>query len=255
MIDEILARIGNEGLASPAKFIVEFTKVPASMQTIAGVVSLQDGMRFYAETAEIPGVQMTAQDVRYYDMSSKFVYGKLVDDLNITFRLDAKYGAKRFLDAWVDSIYNRTNGNVAYKSDYAGTVQISQIATNGDVFYSVEFEDAFPLQIQPIQLGWDQKGAYQRVATVFSYRKWSVKAREAVFKSARARNTTPALNNILSQVGSQPFDVGNLNIPNVGSVNSVLNGRDFSEIANGELNRVVSRVTPSVMGSILSGFN
>lgn len=254
MIDEILARVGNEGLASPARFIVEFTKVPAGMQAIAGVVSLQDGMRFYAESAEIPGVQIAAQDVRYYDMTSKFAYGKLVDDLNITFRLDSKYGAKRFLDAWVDSIYNKSNGNVAYKSDYVGTVQISQIAANGDVFYSVEFEDVFPLQIQPIQLGWDQKGAYQRVTTVFSYRKWSVKAREAVFRRESVRNTTPQLSNVLNQIGSQPFDVGNLNIPNVGSVNSVLNGRDFTEIANGELNRVVSRVTPSVMGSILSGF-
>lgn len=255
MIDELLSRLGNEGLASPARFVVEFTRIPSAMQSIAGISTLQEGMRFYAESAEIPGTQMTTQDVRYYDMPAKFAYGKLVDDLNVTFRLDAKYGAKKFLDAWTNSIYNAETGNLSYKTDYAGTIQISQIAPNGEVFYSVEFEDAFPYQIQPIQLGWDQKGAYQRVTTIFSYRRWAVKVRSAVFSASAARNIPERTSNVLSQIGSLPFDAENVRGQVMGGVNSLLNGRDFSEVSNGAVNRVVSRITPSIMGSILTGFN
>jgi len=237
MIGEFLARIGKEGLARPTLFMVEMEQVPNLMGSTAGMLEVQSNARFYAESAELPGTHMTALDHRYYDMTAKFVYGKVVDDLNITFRLDRQYNVKKFLDAWIDTMYNRESGNVAYKKDYVGTVRVSQMAENGECFYSTKFHDAFPTQVQPIQLGWDQKGSYQKVVVVFSYRKWTVELREGFYRATNnthmehTGNTGPSL------------DVMEANMPQGFNTNNLL---DMNQYISGNVNTLMSRVTPSI---------
>lgn len=182
MIDEFKSQLGKRGFSKPTLFYVQFDKLPDLMARMSEVSAVQNDLRFLAEVAEFPGVQIMTTEMRYYDVIQKFAYGKSFDDLNITFRMDRDFQVKRFFDAWVDCIYNRETGDVFYKSMYAGSIRVTQLMENGKSAYTIQLEDVFPMQIQSVQVGWDSNGQYTKLNVVFSYKKYKAVANEQIFK-------------------------------------------------------------------------
>jgi hypothetical protein len=180
MIDALKAEISSRGVSQPSRFVGQIVTVPRTM--VGGAAgALQSDLHFRIEGAEIPGTQIQYQELRHYDMTQKFAYGKMHDELNLVIRVDKDMEVKRFFDAWVDSIYNPRTGNLHYKIDYVGEVHISQLRNDATVAYTAKLIDAFPVQIQPMTLGWDQTTSYNRLTVVFTYRKMEVIVASSVF--------------------------------------------------------------------------
>lgn len=182
MIDDFKAMLGKRGFAKPTMFRVEFTNTPPILNNTRGTNEIVRDLHFFAEAAEFPGTQILTHDLRYYDMPAKFAYGKVHDDLNITFRLDRDFQVKKLFDVWVNSIYDRETGNLNYKFDYSGSIQIYQIMENGVSSYAIELEEAFPTQIGQISLGWDQGGSYSRLPVTFTFKRMRTVANKTIFQ-------------------------------------------------------------------------
>ncbi len=182
MIDDFKATLGKRGFAKPTMFRVEFTNIPDVMNNTRGTNEIVRDLHFFAETAEFPGTQILTHELRYYDMPAKFAYGKAHDELNITFRLDRDFQVKKLFDVWVNSIYDRETGNMNYKVDYSGSLQIYQIMENGVSSYAIELEDVFPTQIGQISLGWDQSGSYSRLPVTFTFKRMRTVANKTIFR-------------------------------------------------------------------------
>lgn len=171
MLETFKATLGKRGFAKPTMFRVEINSIPNEMTSLRGIHDIHADLHYFAESAEFPGTQILTQELRHYDMPAKFAYLKAHDDLNLVFRLDRDFQIKKFFDVWVNSIYDRTTGNMNYKKDYVGGIQVFQIMENGAVSYGIELEDAFPTQVGQISLGWDQSGQYSRLPVTFSFRR------------------------------------------------------------------------------------
>lgn len=201
MIDEFKSQLGKRGFSKPTLFYVQFDKLPDLMIGISEAASVQSDIRFLAEVAEFPGVQIMTTEMRHYDVMQKFAYGKTFDDLNITFRMDRDFQVKRFFDAWIDCIYNRETGDVFYKNTYAGSIRVTQLMEDGHSVYTIQLEDVFPMQVQSVQVGWDSNGQYTKLNVVFSYKKFKVVANEQIFK-IREETFNPV------KVGQSPSNKG-----------------------------------------------
>lgn len=182
MIDNFKATLGKRGFAKPTMFRVEFTNVPSALLNIQGTSEIIKDLHFFAESAEFPGTQILTQELRHYDMPAKFAYGKVHDDLNITFRLDRDFQVKKLFDVWINIIYDRKTGDVHYKNVYAGGIQIYQVMENGVSSYAIELEEVFPTQIGQVSLGWDQGGSYSRLPVTFTFKRMRTVANKTIFQ-------------------------------------------------------------------------
>jgi len=197
MIDDFKATLGKRGLAKPTMFRVEFTNVPGFVTNTQGTSEIIKDLHMFAESAEFPGIQILTQELRYYDMPAKFAYGKIHDELNITFRLDRDFQIKKLFDVWVNCIYNRQTGDVYYKQWYAGGLQIYQVMENGESSYAIELEELFPTQIGQVSLGWDQSGSYSRLPVTFSFRRMRTIANKRIFRKPSFSSTSISSNDML----------------------------------------------------------
>lgn len=192
MINEFLAMMSKRSHAKQSLFIVELVGLPSALLSVQGLNEMQRDMRFFASTVDVPGTQLLTQEHRYYDLQQKFVYGKVHEDLVITFRLDKDWLVKKLLDKWVDCAYNSNTGNVYYKEDYNGTIQISPFMENGTSPYSVLLEEAFPTSVGAVSMSWESAGQFAQIPITFSFRRTKVTLRSAVFTNTTISPSTQA---------------------------------------------------------------
>lgn len=250
MIDDFKATLGKRGFARPTMFRVEFTNIPGAVINTRGTNEIVRDLHFFAETAEFPGTQILTQELRYYDMPAKFAYGKVHDDLNITFRLDRDFQVKKLFDVWVNSIYDRETGNMNYKLEYSGSLQIYQIMENGVSSYAIELEEVFPTQIGQISLGWDQGGSYSRLPVTFSFKRMRTVANKTIFRR-------PTFGSVAGGSGAGSNPSGLLNAER--TINEPLSNMKFelASMLNDGLGafRQISVMDKTQLGGLFGGFD
>lgn len=237
MIDDFKATLSKRGFARPTLFRVEFTDIPGILQNTLGVSEILKDLHFFAESAEFPGIQILTQDVRYYDLTSKFAYGKAHDDLNLTFRLDRDFQVKKFFDVWVNSIYDRKTGNVYYKQTYVGSLQIYQVMENGFSSYAVEFDEVFPIQVGQISLGWDSTGSYSRLPITLAFKRMKTIANKMIFRKPSYKLSSNYLNErtIDEQLVQSKSQLNSMLNDNLGAFRQikVMNQTDLGDLFGG----------------------
>lgn len=192
MIDEFKASISRRGFSRPTHYIVQITQVPQTVLAARGSNEVLSDIRFHAMSAEIPGTQILTKEVRHYDLPQKMAYGKAHDDLNITFRMDSQYQVRRLFDLWTNSVYNPATGDVRFKNEYTGTIQIIQVDDEGNSSYVVEVQECFPTSIGQISFGWDQQGSFVNQPVTFSFRRLKVLPNRRVFDGPQSGNINRA---------------------------------------------------------------
>lgn len=191
------------GLASPSKFAVYITS-PAFLSGVASsydkydendlVSGLNENMNIadarilsmLCDSAQLPGKSLQIQEYRPqgYGKISKIPVDISHDTLQLSFLLDNDHRVMNFLQYWFQEIINtgsefegpsmtfknRAAYELNYKKNYA-TTMIIQFYANGDEnsFIEYEFHDVYPMQIAPVQLGWDQNDQIAKVSVEFSY--------------------------------------------------------------------------------------
>lgn len=90
----------------------------------------------------------------------------------VSFYVDDEMKCRRFFQDWLGTV--TTNGEMSfnYPEEYSVPVQITQVDQEGNVVYTVELEDAFPINLGEIQLAADANDQLMVQNVVFSYHKW-----------------------------------------------------------------------------------
>lgn len=86
---------------------------------------------------------------------------------------DVDFAIRNAFEQWSNGISNNaaTNGYTA-PLDYQATMQVQQLDRNGNVLKVYEFRDAFPTEVTPITLGYDQGTAIESFDVTFVYNMW-----------------------------------------------------------------------------------
>jgi len=159
----------SKGFARPNLFRVNISMVKASEQFKYQMGCFQ---------AQIPGHNIATTDK---DIGKRSVaYQKIFSDVILGFYVSANLTELKFWQAWIDRIVRSDPNRHNYYDDYIGTIKITQINRYGEDVATWTLHDAYPKQIDPIQLDYGTNDAVMTCNATITYRHFTVEWLELV---------------------------------------------------------------------------
>lgn len=160
--------LGGRGLARPARFEVGIIP-PVQLSDYGGLVSL------LCEQSNLPMIMVGVKPFKIhntpaYNRPVNIEYGG--EGIAFTFHLDGDMFVKRFFDDWMHLIVDKDSFQVNYADNYMTSVFVSQLNEMDQVTYEVELMEAFPRNINLVQLDNTAQNQTHRLTVLFQYRKW-----------------------------------------------------------------------------------
>ena len=154
----------SKGFARPNLFKVAISKVQTSQQPLYQMSCFQ---------AQIPGHNLatTDKDIGFRSIA----YQKIYSDVILGFYVDANLKQLKFWQEWIDMIVNKTTNHHKYYNDYVGEVTITQENRFGHPVATWTLHDAYPKQVDPIQLDYGTNDAVMTCNATITYRHFTVK--------------------------------------------------------------------------------
>ena len=161
----------KKGFARPNLFKVEISKITPSKQRLYQMSCFQ---------AQIPGhnIATTDKDIGFRSIA----YQKIFSDVILGFYVDSDLSQLKFWQEWIDQIVNKNTNQHAYYDTYAknNTIKITQENRKGHPVATWTLHDAYPKQIDPIQLDYGTNDAVMTCNSTITYRHFTVKYHEVV---------------------------------------------------------------------------
>jgi hypothetical protein len=165
----------TKDLARSNRFDVDVT-IPLVM--IPYVTSARS-LKYRCENAQLPGRTLATTEQKTYGPIEKHPYLNTYNDINLTFIVDDDMQQRILFDAWLNYINPSYSNNMRYKSDYATILKINQYDVTGQLTYSVNLYDAFPLSMNQMDLDWNGDG-YHKLNVTFAYTYWQNNSLQAL---------------------------------------------------------------------------
>jgi len=187
-IDNLKATISKKGgLAKANRFNVIFTPPSASLlnlnpQSIVGsiisgnfsagnLINDPRDISILCQSVTIPGRNISTFDHQDVRQSNKFPYTFIDEDVTFTFLLTNDYYMRQMFDNWMSGIFDADSYRVGYKKDYSVDVVIQQLNEKNIPVYGVRLQNAFPINIDSIELSQEGQDVVKMSAT-FAYDKF-----------------------------------------------------------------------------------
>jgi hypothetical protein len=153
-------------LARPSRFDVVITP-PLSMWANSAARKLT----YRCETSQLPGRSLATTERKTYGPIEKLPYVTTYGDIDLTFIVDDDMSQKKFFDAWMEKVNPSFTHNFGFKDEYSSSIVINQYDVSGEISYSVELIDAYPISVNQLDLDWSSDGHHKLVVT-FAYTRW-----------------------------------------------------------------------------------
>ena len=165
-LNEFLSSFKKD-LARPSRFDV---RIPVPL-TLIPFISTSRLLTLRCENTQLPGRSLATTDQKTYGPIEKFPYLTTYNDIDMTFIVTDKMEEKIFFDFWLNYINPTYSNNLHYKEDYAVPITINQYDLRGELSYSVNLYDAYPVSVNQLDLDWSSDGHHKLVVT-FAYTYW-----------------------------------------------------------------------------------
>lgn len=190
--------------------------IPVPLTLLPYVSSAKD-LKYRCEAAQLPGRTLATLEQRTYGPVEKFPYMNTYNDIDMVFLVDDDMNQKVFFDAWMNYINPLYNYNFRYKSDYSTVLTVNQYDVNGQLSYSVNMFDAYPVSMNQLDLDWAGEGVH-KLSVTFAYTYWQNNSLQAVGMEL----VDAGINAVTSMI---PGGLGGSALGNLGSsFNSIPNG-------------------------------
>jgi hypothetical protein len=168
--DKFLSKLDQElGLAPLNRFV-------AHIHMPGGDAGSLEMLSYLCDTAPLPGKTIATSELRHYGPTRKIAREATYPEFQLGFILtNAMTARKKFLK-WMDIIIDPKTANIGYQDDYKGTVEILMYGPDteegGEAIAGAKYLEAFPTNIDPITLGWDQMNQVGKFSVNFQYKRW-----------------------------------------------------------------------------------
>lgn len=152
--------------------------IPVPLTLLPYVSSAKD-LKYRCEAAQLPGRTLATLEQRTYGPVEKYPYMNTYNDIDMVFLVDDDMNQKVFFDAWMNYINPLYNYNFRYKSDYSTVLTVNQYDVNGQLSYSVNIFDAYPVSMNQLDLDWAGEGVH-KLSVTFAYTYWQNNSLQAV---------------------------------------------------------------------------
>ena len=159
----------SKGFARPNLFRVAISLIKASKQAKYQMSCFQ---------AQIPGnnIATTDKDSGFRSIA----YQKIFSDVILGFYVGGDLTQLKYWQEWIDQIIDPITNHHSYYKDYISTIKITQENRSGDDVATWTLHDAYPKQVDPIQLDYGTNDAVMTCNTTITYRHHTVKFHKVV---------------------------------------------------------------------------
>jgi len=228
-------------LARPNRFDVS---IPVPI-VLVPYLNTAKSLKFRCEAAELPSRTFSVAEQRFgSNPSESYPYLSTFNDMPMTFIVSDDMTEKLFFDAWMEYINPASSYDLRYKIEYTSTIVVNQYDVAGDLTYSVNLVDAFPVSVNQLDLDWSADGHHKLVVT-FAYSRWHNNSLQALGSSLVQSGISALLN------GINPIQVGPLSGQIPAGITNVLQTAITTTIPN-QFNTLLSFVEDYVDPSYLA---
>ena len=207
-LDRFRAQVldGN-GLARNNRFEVEIG-VPTGMRTRSR--NYGELVSLYVEQANLPGINISAKPFKIfgptYQRPITSEYGG--EGISLTFHMDQYMKIRNFFEDWMHIIVDPDTFTVGYQKEYISTIKIKQLDEQDTVVYEMELQEAFPRNMNLMDLNNSSTNQTHRLNVLFAYRYWRNVdvARQATPKDIPLPVRFPGVPTVDART---PIDIGN----------------------------------------------
>ena len=119
-------------------------------------------MFLLCQSCSFPGKRIMTTEKTSNHQNTKKPYSAATDEVTMSFLLTNDYYIKKYFDMWQEMIIDTSSSHYKafYKKDYCTDVTIQQLSSSNDVVpgYTVQLENAYPIQVGAIELGSGSEG-------------------------------------------------------------------------------------------------
>lgn len=124
------------------------------------------------ESCTMPGRQIATNDLQTNLLAVKMPYTYMNDDVTFSFHITNDHFMKKYFEKWFNSIINRRNMTIKYKSQYATDVIIQQLDQRDVPVYTCTLRNAFPTTMASYEVSNMGEGTTQRMSITLAYDDW-----------------------------------------------------------------------------------
>ena len=157
-ISNFMARV--DALGGPAKKHKFSVHVKQPDTLVSSVTA--DSIDFLAKSVSFPAKALATTDYRYGGKFSLTVpYEVTYEPVSIGFMNTADQSPRIFWNDWFNHIQDMSNYNMAYYTNYVGTVTLNQYLDEAEEInpeypsYQVTLHEAYPKGMSAIEVGWE----------------------------------------------------------------------------------------------------
>ena len=171
-LDKFTTQIKGGGLARTNRFEV-FITPPAGL---GGTRSSYNSelVSLYCEQASLPSLNISSKSFKIfgptYQRPMTSEYGG--EGIALNFHVDREMKVKEFFEDWMHLIIDKNNFTVGFQKNYISTISIKQLDEEDNVNYEIELSEAFPRNLNPMELNHSSQNQTHRLNVVFAYRSW-----------------------------------------------------------------------------------
>lgn len=166
-VSDFRATVLATGLARTNRFEIKIIP-PISLRQGSELVSL------LAEQASFPLLNIQTKPFKIfgpaYQKPITSDYGG--EGTSIVFHIDREMKVKRFFNDWMHKVVDKDAYTVGWLNDYKGTVVIRQLDEQDRATHEVELIDAFPRNVNLLDLNHTSTNQTHRLNVLFAYRYW-----------------------------------------------------------------------------------
>tara|TARA_B100000745_G_scaffold210712_1_gene139552 strand:+ start:5333 stop:5911 length:579 start_codon:yes stop_codon:yes gene_type:complete len=135
-------------------------------------------LSYLCDTAPIPGRTIATSELRHYGPTRKLAREATYPEFQLGFILTNAMSARKTFLNWMDFIIDPESANIRYQDEYKGTVEVlmfdqySEVVSRDNAIAGAKYLEAFPTNVDPITLGWDQLNQVGKFSVNFAYKRW-----------------------------------------------------------------------------------
>lgn len=144
-----------------------------------GVVAGQRA-QFLCNAAQLPGSVVAEIPVPYRGRTLYVAGEREFAPWNISIINDTSFGIRNALELWSNGIQNlTTTDGRTNPTDYQVDLSVHHLDRSGAIIKTYKFVDAWPTEIGPIQLSYEQSGTLETFDVTFRYNFWTSNTAES----------------------------------------------------------------------------
>jgi len=168
-LSKFQSEIRNRGLARTNRFEVLINPPPALGTNYFSILA-----SIFVEQTSFPLFNISVKPFKIfgpaYQRPITSEYGG--EGIPVTFHVERDMNIKRFFDDWMHAVVPDNFHYVNYQEEYVGTVNLRQLDEEENVTYEIVLEEAFPRNMNLIELNNSSTNQTHRLNVIFAYRKW-----------------------------------------------------------------------------------